>query len=72
MRASSAAQRRSVLKHKTDDDLLSHFREKLQSSTFRLLNEQIYSSPTSLVIQLLSDAETFTDYHAGYKQQLAQ
>lgn len=70
--ASSAAQRRRVLKHKKDDDLLDHFRSTLNASAFRLLNEQIYNAPTSFAAMLLKDAETFQDYHIGYRQQLVQ
>lgn len=70
--ASSAAQRRRVLKHKKDDDLLDHFREKLNASTFRLLNEQIYNSPTAFAGTLLKDDATFREYHTGYRQQLVQ
>lgn len=70
--ASSAAQRRRVLRQKGDDDLLSHFREQLNASTFRLLNEQLYHSPNSFAAQLLRDKGTFADYHVGYRQQLVQ
>ncbi|CCW67210.1 unnamed protein product [Phytomonas sp. Hart1] len=70
--ASSAAQRRRVIRHKADDDLLDHFRQQLNASTFRLLNEQIYGAPTAFAGQLLRDSETFRDYHTGYRQQLAQ
>ncbi|ORC89041.1 putative methyltransferase [Trypanosoma theileri] len=70
--ASSAAQRRAILKMKNDDDLLEHFRTKLSSSTFRLLNEQIYSSNVAFANQLLKDPSTYADYHNGYQQQLQQ
>lgn len=70
--ASSAAQRRRVLRRRGDDDLLDHFREKLNASAFRLLNEQVYNSPTAFAAQLLRDKDTFTDYHVGYHQQLVQ
>ncbi|KAH9601223.1 Ribosomal RNA processing protein 8 [Trypanosoma melophagium] len=70
--ASSAAQRRAILKVKNDDDLLEHFRTKLSSSTFRLLNEQIYSSNVAFANQLLKDPSTYADYHNGYQQQLQQ
>ncbi|KAG5506742.1 hypothetical protein GH5_05956 [Leishmania sp. Ghana 2012 LV757] len=70
--ASSAAQRRRVLRQKGDEDLLDHFRERLSASTFRLLNEQVYSGPTALASRLLRDESTFRDYHTGYHQQLVQ
>lgn len=70
--ASSAAQRRRVLRQKGEDDLLDHFRSRLNASTFRLLNEQVYNAPTSLASRLLRDESTFRDYHTGYHQQLVQ
>lgn len=70
--ASSAAQRRRVLRQKGDEDLLDHFRNRLNASTFRLLNEQIYNAPTTLASRLLRDQSTFQDYHTGYHQQLVQ
>lgn len=70
--ASSAAQRRRVLRHKGDEDLLDHFRSRLDASKFRLLNEQIYNAPTTLASRLLRDEATFRDYHTGYHQQLVQ
>lgn len=70
--ASSAAQRRRVLRQKGDEDLLDHFRERLNASTFRLLNEQVYNAPTTLASRLLRDESTFRDYHTGYHQQLVQ
>ncbi|KAG5479969.1 hypothetical protein LSCM1_06388 [Leishmania martiniquensis] len=70
--ASSAAQRRRVLRQKGDEDLLDHFRERLSASTFRLLNEQVYNGPTALASRLLRDESTFRDYHTGYHQQLVQ
>lgn len=70
--ASSQAQRRRVLRKKGGDDLLSHFKEQMVGSTFRLLNEQIYNSPNALAAQILRDEPTFRDYHNGYRQQLVQ
>ncbi|CAG9573118.1 conserved hypothetical protein [Leishmania major strain Friedlin] len=70
--ASSAAQRRRVLRQKGGDDLLDHFRERLNASTFRLLNEQVYNAPTTLASRLLREEATFRDYHTGYHQQLMQ
>lgn len=70
--ASSAAQRRKVLRAKGDDAVLDHFRTKLSASTFRLLNEQIYSSTVAFAAQLLRDPSTYADYHNGYRQQLEQ
>ncbi|PBJ80367.1 putative methyltransferase [Trypanosoma cruzi] len=70
--ASSAAQRRAIMKAKGDDAVLEHFRTKLSSSTFRLLNEQIYNSPVAFASQLLRDPSTYADYHNGYRQQLEQ
>ncbi|KAK7202188.1 ribosomal RNA-processing protein 8 [Novymonas esmeraldas] len=70
--ASSAAQRRRVLRQKGDEDVLDHFRERLNASTFRLLNEQVYNAPTTLASRLLRDESTFRDYHTGYHQQLVQ
>ncbi|KEG12251.1 putative methyltransferase [Trypanosoma grayi] len=70
--ASSAAQRRAILKVKNDDDVLEHFRTKLSASTFRLLNEQIYNSTVAFASQLLRDPSTYADYHNGYRQQLHQ
>lgn len=70
--ASSAAQRRRVLRNRGGDDLLDHFREKLHASTFRLLNEQLYNATNTFAKQMLSDSGTFKDYHTGYKQQLVQ
>ncbi|CAJ1023416.1 Hypothetical methyltransferase/Methyltransferase domain containing protein, putative [Leishmania lindenbergi] len=70
--ASSAAQRRRVLRQKGDEDLLDHFRARLNASTFRLLNEQVYNAPTALASRLLRDESTFRDYHTGYHQQLVQ
>ncbi|GET88107.1 hypothetical protein, conserved [Leishmania tarentolae] len=70
--ASSAAQRRRVLRQKGDEDLLDHFRERLNASAFRLLNEQVYNAPTTLASRLLRDESTFRDYHTGYHQQLMQ
>ncbi|KAG5506413.1 hypothetical protein JKF63_05916 [Porcisia hertigi] len=70
--ASSAAQRRRVLRQKGDEDLLDHFRERLNASAFRLLNEQVYNAPTTLASRLLRDESTFRDYHTGYHQQLVQ
>ncbi|ESL08474.1 hypothetical protein TRSC58_03823 [Trypanosoma rangeli SC58] len=70
--ASSAAQRRAILKAKGDDAILEHFRTKLSSSTFRLLNEQIYNSTVAFASQLLRDPSTYADYHNGYRQQLEQ
>lgn len=69
---SSKAQRRPFARSRGGDDLLDQFRKKLQSSTFRLLNEQIYSSPNAFASQMLRDAATFEDYHRGYRQQLVQ
>lgn len=69
--ASSAAQRRLV-QRKGGDDLLNHFRQKLEASTFRLLNEQLYNSPNAYAAQLLRDPETFNNYHTGYRIQLEQ
>eukprot|EP00796_Vickermania_ingenoplastis_P012941 gene12941-8797_t len=70
--ASSQAQRRRVLRQKGGEDLLSHFRERLSASTFRLLNEQLYNSPNAYATQLLRDEGTFREYHTGYRQQLVQ
>jgi ribosomal RNA-processing protein 8 len=70
--ASSAAQRRRVLRQKGDEELLDHFRNRLNASTFRLLNEQVYNAPTTLASRLLRDESTFRDYHTGYHQQLVQ
>lgn len=70
--ADSGAQRRALRKTKNSDDLLDSFRTKLSASTFRLLNEQIYSSPNAFAGQLLRDTATFEDYHKGYRQQLVQ
>ncbi|RNF23174.1 putative methyltransferase [Trypanosoma conorhini] len=70
--ASSAAQRRAILRAKGDDAVLEHFRTKLSSSTFRLLNEQIYNSTVAFASQLLRDPSTYADYHNGYRQQLEQ
>lgn len=53
------------------DALLDRFRERIAGSTFRLLNEQIYTSPNAFAAQLLRDRRTFDDYHDGYRQQLA-
>jgi ribosomal RNA-processing protein 8 len=52
------------------DALLESFRQKLSGSTFRLLNEQLYTTPSAFAGQLLGDRETFDDYHAGYRNQL--
>ena len=54
------------------DDLLESFKAKLNGSTFRLLNEELYNSPNSFVAQMLRDKKTFEDYHAGYRVQMAQ
>lgn len=70
--ADSKSHRRQLRNARSGDDLLDQFRTKLQSSTFRLLNEQIYSSPNAFAGQLLRDASTFEDYHRGYRLQLAQ
>lgn len=70
--ASSAAQRRRVLRQRGEDDLLDHFRNRLNASTFRLLNEQVYNAPTTLASRLLREESTFRDYHTGYHQQLVQ
>lgn len=53
------------------DDLLNSFQQRLSGSTFRLLNEQLYTSASALGAQLLRDEETFNEYHDGYRQQLA-
>ncbi|KAG8345918.1 hypothetical protein TRVL_03255 [Trypanosoma vivax] len=70
--ASSAAQRRAVLRAKDDDSVIQHFRTKLSASTFRLLNEELYNTPIAYANQLLRDPSTFADYHNGYQQQLKQ
>ena len=54
------------------EQLLSAFREKISGSTFRLLNEQLYSSTNSYAFQVMKDPKTFHEYHAGYKSQLVQ
>lgn len=70
--ADSKSHRRHLRHARSGDDLLDQFRTKLQSSTFRLLNEQIYSSPNAFAGQLLRDPSTFEDYHRGYRLQLVQ
>jgi ribosomal RNA-processing protein 8 len=70
--ADSKSHRRQLRNARNGDDLLDQFRTKLQSSTFRLLNEQIYSSPNAFAGQLLRDPSTFEDYHRGYRLQLVQ
>lgn len=69
--ANSKAQKRQFAKAH-GEDLLDQFRSKLKSSTFRLLNEQLYTSPNAFASQLLRDPATFNDYHTGYRVQLAQ
>lgn len=51
--------------------LLASFRDRLSGSTFRLLNEQLYTSPSVFATQLMSDPSTFEEYHQGYRHQLA-
>ena len=68
---SSKSQRRAYARV-SGDALLDSFKNKLTASTFRLLNEQIYSSPNAFAGQLLRDAATFEDYHSGYRAQLCQ
>ena len=69
--SSSKSQRRAYARV-SGDALLDTFKNKLTASTFRLLNEQIYSSPNAFAGQLLRDASTFEDYHSGYRAQLCQ
>jgi len=68
---SSRAQR-NKFRNVQGDDLIAAFKTKLESSTFRLLNEQIYSQPAAYGGQLLRNPTTFEDYHRGYRAQLQQ
>jgi ribosomal RNA-processing protein 8 len=53
------------------DDLINSFKERLAGGTFRMLNEQIYTTPSVFAAQLLRDRETFNQYHDGYRHQVA-
>ena len=56
----------------TDGDaLLDSFRQRLSGSTFRLLNEQLYTTPSAFANQLMRDRSSYDDYHQGYGQQVA-
>lgn len=71
--ASSAASRKKFQQAgRKGGDIIEMFRQKLEGSTFRLLNEQIYTSPNAFAVQLLRQKQTFNDYHQGYRHQLQQ
>jgi ribosomal RNA-processing protein 8 len=69
---SSSKTQRKAYARVHGDALLDSFKTKLTASTFRLLNEQVYSSPNAFAGQLLRDPTTFGDYHEGYRAQLRQ
>ncbi|RKO99904.1 hypothetical protein CXG81DRAFT_13875, partial [Caulochytrium protostelioides] len=47
-------------------------RSRLAGSHFRMLNEQLYTTPSSAAVQLFRDApDQFTAYHAGFARQVA-
>jgi SAM-dependent methyltransferase len=54
----------------TGEDLLESMKQRLSGSTFRVLNEQLYTTPSAFAGQLLRDRETFAEYHDGYRRQL--
>ncbi|KAI9798753.1 MAG: 25S rRNA (adenine645-N1)-methyltransferase [Piccolia ochrophora] len=52
--------------------LQASMRQKLISARFRHLNETLYTTPSSHASHLFaSDPSTFTDYHAGFRAQVA-
>jgi hypothetical protein len=62
---------RLLPKHAEGDALLDSFKQRLSGSTFRLLNEQLYTTPSPYAAQLLKDKSRFREYHDGYRHQLA-
>ena len=58
-------------RHAEGDALLDSFKQRLAGSAFRLLNEQLYTTPSPYAAQLLRDEQRFREYHDGYRSQLA-
>lgn len=52
------------------DALLTNFKSRLSGSTFRLMNEQLYTTPSDFAKQLLGNESAFKEYHDGYNRQL--
>src|SRR3989338_9455116 len=44
------------------DALLNNFKSRLSGSTFRLMNEQLYTTPSDFAKQLLSNESAFKEY----------
>jgi ribosomal RNA-processing protein 8 len=61
--------RRRVLD--SGDALIEQFKQQLSGGTFRMLNEQIYTTPSQFAGQLLRDRSTYDEYHTGYRRQVA-
>lgn len=71
-KASAKPSRRPSLRStRGDDAFLAALQRRLSGSTFRVLNEQLYTHPSSFGAQMLGDPRTFAAYHQGYREQLA-
>lgn len=67
---SKSAPHASKTSTKKATSILASFKQKLQGSKFRWLNEQLYTSTSQSSCSLIKEnPEYFDQYHAGYREQ---